>query len=104
MGGLLGAWAVGQAVVIWRQVSVSHKPPVPGSLLGVSALFLGLALVADAAPAARRLVTATAWGLDIAGILHLWPQGLSAEFSRAQETSAQAESQGTTASTGTEAV
>lgn len=73
MGGFVAAWLTAEGIIIWRQVRVSHKPPVPGQMLGVTALFLGLAIIADISPQARPVVTLGAWGLNVAGILRLWP-------------------------------
>ena len=84
MGGFVAAWLTAEGIVIYRQVKVSHKPPVPGQMLGVTILFLALAVVADISPAARPVVTLGAWGLNLAGILQLWPNGLGAAYSAAQ--------------------
>jgi hypothetical protein len=94
MGSLTAAWLLGTGIVAYRQVSVSHKPPVPGALLGITALFLGFALISDAAPGARRTVALVAWGLDIAGLLNVWPKGLSGELSGANASETAAETAG----------
>ena len=98
MGSLTGAWLVGMGITAWRQVAVSHKPPVPGTLLAVAGLFAVLGLVADANPNARRTVALVGWGLDIAGLVRL-PGTFWAQVSTAQATAAAAE----TSSTGTPA-
>lgn len=90
MAGFLAAWLVGEGIYAWRSVHKSGKPPVPGALLGVTALFAALAVVADVAPASRPVVTMLAWGLDIAGLLNVLPQGLSGQISKATATSEQA--------------
>jgi hypothetical protein len=90
MGGFAAAWAAGEAIVVWRQVRSSGRMPVPGALIGVSALFLGLAVIADISPKARPVVTLVAWGLDVAGILNIWPAGLSGEVTQAEKASAAA--------------
>jgi hypothetical protein len=82
VGGLAGAWLLGEAIVIWRQVHASHRLPVPGALLGVTALFAGLALIADIAPASRTAVTLGAFGLDVAGLLNIWPQGFGGQVTQ----------------------
>ena len=84
MGGFVGAWLVGTGLVVWRQVHASHKPPVPGTLLGVTGMFALLALLADISPAARPAITIGAWGLDVAGVLNLWPRQLGAQVQQAQ--------------------
>ena len=89
MGGFGAAAIVGIGLTAWREVHRDHLPPVPGALLGVAGLFMALALVADASPAARPLVTMIAWGLDIAGVLH------GTQVSQAEKSSATA--QGSTA-------
>lgn len=90
MGGFVGAWLVGTGLVVWRQVHASHKPPVPGTLLGVTGLFAALAFLADLSPAARPAITLTAWGLDLAGVLNLWPKALGAQVQQAQASEAAA--------------
>jgi len=84
MGGLASAWLLGEAIVIWRQVHQSHKLPVPGQLIGVTALFAVLGLVADSSPAARPVVTLLAWGIDLAGLINAWPAGLSGQVAQAE--------------------
>ena len=93
MGGLASAWLLGTGIVFWRQVHNQHHMPVPGALVGVTALFAALALISDAAPRARGVIALAAWGLDIAGLLNVLPAGLFGEAQTAQETSAQAEGQ-----------
>lgn len=95
MGGLAGAWLLGEAIVIWRQVHKSRRLPVPGQLLGTTGLFAALALIADASVAARPVVTWLAWGLDIAGLLNVLPAGLAGDISQAQSAEATAEGEGT---------
>jgi hypothetical protein len=95
VGGLAGAWLLGEAIVIWRETRRSHRMPVPGQLLGVTGLFIALALVADASVSARPVVTALAWGLDVAGILNVLPAGLMGQVTRAQQAEATAEGEGT---------
>jgi hypothetical protein len=95
--GLVAAWIAGELLVVWRVVHRDHRMPVPGQLLGVSALFLGLAAVAEYSPAAG-LATAVAWGLDVAALFNALPAGLAGQISKAQASSAGAEgfaSQGT---------
>lgn len=81
--GLTAAWLVGLAIVVWRQVHVSHKPPVPAALAGVTGLFAGLALLSDAAPSAAGTITLVAWGLDVAGLLNVLPAGLFTQIQTA---------------------
>lgn len=82
-GGLVAAWLAGMAIVTWRDVHVQHRIPAPGQLLGISALFLGLAAVAEYTPAVG-LATAVAWGLDVAAFLNVLPEGLGAQITQAQ--------------------
>jgi uncharacterized membrane protein len=79
----------------WRQIRQSQHLPVPAALLAVTGLFVVLGLVADTIPAASRVVTLTAWGLDIAGLLRVLPAGLFTEVQQAQTTAAQATEPGT---------
>lgn len=83
MGGLAGAWLAGEGIAIWRQVRSHHHLPVPGQLLAITGLFMGLALIGEAIPRSRTLVTALAWGLDVAGLLNLWPAGLGGQVQTA---------------------
>ena len=46
-GGLVAAWLVGEGIVIWRMTHKTHRPPVPGALLGITALFLALGAAAE---------------------------------------------------------
>jgi hypothetical protein len=82
-GGLVAAWLLGTGIVVWRDVHVQHRLPAPGQLLGIGALFLGLAAVAEYTPAAG-LATAVAWGLDVAALLNVLPEGLGGQISEAQ--------------------
>jgi hypothetical protein len=77
--GFVAAWLAGTGLLVWRQVHRDHRLPVPGQMVAVTGFFAGLALVADVVPASAGLVTMTAWGLDLAGLLNLWPQGLGGE-------------------------
>ena len=83
MRGLAGAWAVGEALVIWRQVHRDHRMPVPGQLIAVTGLFAAFAFAADAVPGAAGVISAVAWGLDVAGVLNLWPKGLGGQITTA---------------------
>jgi hypothetical protein len=85
MGGLGGAWAVGMAITGWRQVRQSGHMPVPASLMAVTGLFVALGIIAEAAPVTARVVTLTAWGLDLAGLLRILPAGLFAEVQTAEQ-------------------
>jgi hypothetical protein len=82
-GGLVAAWLFGTAIVVWRDVHVQHRIPAPGQLLGISALFLGLAAVSEYTPAAG-LATAVAWGLDVAALLDVLPKGLGGQITEAE--------------------
>jgi hypothetical protein len=95
VGGLAAAWLLGEAIVVWREVHLSHRLPVPGQLLGVTGLFLVLGLIADSSAAARPVVTLLAWGLDIAGLLNVLPGGLYGQVQAAQNAEAAAQGEGT---------
>ena len=77
--GLAAAWLAGEALIIWRIVHREHHIPAPGLLLGVSALFAGLAIAGDVFPRAEPVIVLAAWGLDVAAFLNLWPQGLGGQ-------------------------
>lgn len=85
-GSLTGAWLVGEGIYIYREVSKSHRPPVPGALLGVTLLFVGLSLFTEVVPASAQAVMWGAWGLDLAGILQLFRGGkLPGEITQTQQ-------------------
>ena len=79
-GGFVAAWLAGTGIVVWRMVHQDHRLPVPGALLGITALFGALALTADVFPQTAGVVTLTAWGLDIAALLNVLPQGLGGQL------------------------
>lgn len=81
---LVAAWLAGEAVVSWRIVHAKHRPPAPGELLGITALFLAGALVADVYPRAAGLVVAGLVGLDVAAFLDVLPQGLGGQIAQAE--------------------
>lgn len=84
--GIAAAWLVGEALIIWRLVHHDHRPPVPGQLLGVSILFAGMAIAADVFPRAEQVIVLSAWGLDVAAFLNLWPKGLGGQVEHAAST------------------
>jgi hypothetical protein len=92
VGGLAGAWAAGVGIVAWREVRSHGHMPVPAALLGVTGLFAVLALIADASPRARPVVTLLGWGLDVAGLLNILPGGLFGQIKKAQSAELAAES------------
>lgn len=104
MGGLAGAWLAGVSIVAWREARQSGHMPVPAALLGVTGLFAALSLLADIAPASRRTVTLLGWGLDIAGLMNVLPNGLFGQIQGAQATEAAAQSAVTSTSGRGEAV
>lgn len=74
MEALVTAWAVGEGIIIYRQVRINHAPPVPGALLAASGLYVMLALLAGAGPGASALAVTLAWGFNAAALLNLLPQ------------------------------
>ena len=63
MNALLAAWLVSLSISSWQSVTRDHAAPVPGNLLGISALFAALGFIAEwNAP----LAGITGWGLVIA--------------------------------------
>jgi hypothetical protein len=89
----IGAWLAGEAIVVWRMVHRDHRLPPPGALLGITALFMGLGLVAEFRPAAP-LAIATAYGLDVAAFFNAIPAGLGGQIQQAQQATANAEGTG----------
>lgn len=71
MGPLILAWLIGEGIVVTRSVK-ARRPPMPGQLLVVSALFAGLALVAEYEPA-RPAATLFAYGIDVAVLMQVLP-------------------------------
>lgn len=82
--GLVGAWLVGEALYVWRVAHRYHRPPVPGDLLGITALFAVLGLVSEYQPAAG-LVAMVGWGLDVAAFMRLFPAGLGEQISKVNQ-------------------
>lgn len=83
--GIIAAWLAGEAIVVWRVVHGEHRIPAPGVLLGISALFVAGALVADIYPASETLVLAVLAGLDVAALLNALPAGLGGQVTTAQQ-------------------
>lgn len=71
--GLVVAWLAGVGIVAYREAAKDRRVPPPGTLLGVSALFGGLAVVSDIWPASAPLAAMLGWGLDVAAFLNLYP-------------------------------
>lgn len=88
----VGAWLAGTAIVSWRIVHRTHRPPPPGALLGVTGLFLALGLVAESNRAAPVAI-ALAYGLDVAAFFNAIPAGLGGQISKTAQTTAKAEGQ-----------
>jgi hypothetical protein len=63
------AWIAGEGFIIWRWVK-NGAPPTPGALLLPSAVYLGLAVLAQYQPA-RVTATLLAWGFDVAVVLQI---------------------------------
>lgn len=72
MGAFIGAWLLGEGIIVYRGWRSTKRPPVPGALLASSGLFLGLALLAES-DRARPLAIALAYGFDLAALMNLWP-------------------------------
>lgn len=70
--GFVSAWLAGMAIITWRYVAQRHQPPIPGSMLAASGFFALLALAAEYEPAAGAAML-TAWGVDLAALLNLFP-------------------------------
>lgn len=72
MGPLILAWAIGEGIIVWRALYQEHQLPVPGNLLAATALFAGLAIIAEHEPA-RGAATLFAYGIDIAVLMQVLP-------------------------------
>lgn len=74
---LILAWLTGEGLMIYKDVTRNHRPPLPAELLATSGLFVVLALLGEAQPA---LSSTLAWGFDTAAFLTLWsPKGQTAQ-------------------------
>jgi hypothetical protein len=62
--GLFFAWAVGEGIIVYRWIK-NGAPPTPGALALPAALYLGLAVIGEYAPA-KSTVTLFAWAVDLA--------------------------------------
>jgi hypothetical protein len=91
MGGLTGAWLAGTGIVAWREIRASGHMPVPGALAGVTGLFLVLHVIAEAVPQSRQVVTLLGWGLDLAGLFKVLPEGLFGQIRQVQASETAAE-------------
>jgi len=69
MGLFLFAWLTGEGIIVWRWVK-QGAPPTPGAILLPSAVYLGLAVLAEYNPA-RATAIALAWGFDAAILLQV---------------------------------
>jgi hypothetical protein len=98
VGGLAAAWITAEGIVAWREVQKSPgRLPVPGAMLGVTGLYLVLAIAAGYGPA-KFPVTALAWGLNVAGFLNVLPGGLFGQIQQTQTSEATAEGETANAS------
>ena len=71
MKGVIIAWGVAEAIVIYRAAK-DKRPPYPGEMLGASGAFVVLAILAEGAPA---LAATVAVGIDVAALFQVWPFG-----------------------------
>lgn len=62
------AWGVAVGIITYRTVKTQHRPPMPGTLLASSGLFIVLGLLSGPAP---ELAGALGWGFDFAALLNL---------------------------------
>jgi hypothetical protein len=72
MGPFILAWMIGEGIIVYRSVTKTKAPPVPGTLLATSGLFALLALVAES-DKARPVAVALAFGFDLAAFMNLYP-------------------------------
>lgn len=72
MGSFIMAWAVGQAIIIYRAIRDQGGPPWPGQMLAATGLFAAMAILAEAGPGARRTALLLTWGLDLAAFMNIY--------------------------------
>jgi hypothetical protein len=70
--GIVLAWLVGEAIVIYRGAVKDKRPPWPGEMLLSSLVFIGLAVLSEI-DALKTATVLAAWGLDAAAYLRLFP-------------------------------
>jgi hypothetical protein len=68
----VSAWLFGMGIITWRAIARQHQPPIPGTMLAASGFFALLALASEYQPAAGAAAL-TAWGVDLAALLNLFP-------------------------------
>ena len=66
----IAEWLVGLGIIGYRAVKQYKTPPMPGSVLVVSGLFIGLAILADTGPDAEKVAALFGAGLDIAAFMN----------------------------------
>lgn len=95
MGPFIMATLIGEGIIVYRSVSRTHAPPVPGALLASAGLFALLAIIAES-DTARPVATALAYGFDIAAFMNLYPPvtGGGAPAAAAKPAAAQGTSKG----------
>lgn len=72
MGAFVLAWLLGEGIIVYRSVTKNHHPPMPGTLIAPSGIFILLALLAES-DAARPLAVTLAYAFDFAALANLWP-------------------------------
>lgn len=73
--GIILTWLAGEGIIIYRAFKRTHAPPMPGELLIVSALFVGIALIGEISDDSARFATLLGAGLDIAAAMNLFQSG-----------------------------
>ncbi len=72
---LLSEWLIAEGIIVYKQVSKCHRPPMPGQLLASSGAFVILAFVGQANPDASKFAATLAFGLVAAAWLNLFSKG-----------------------------
>ena len=70
----IAEWLAAIGIIVYRSVKQTHAPPMPGSLLATSGLFVMLAVMADTGPNAERAAVLFGAGIDIAAFMNLFQQ------------------------------
>lgn len=69
--GILAAWLVGEAIIVYRGAVKEKRPPWPSELFLSTAVFVVLGILADTKSLSTAAVVA-GWGFDIAAWLRLF--------------------------------
>lgn len=72
MGAFVLAWLIGEGIIVYRSIARNHHPPMPGTLIAPSGVFMLLALLAES-DAARPLAVTLAYAFDLGALMNVFP-------------------------------